>query len=186
MKKSLCIFLAAFFFTCIAACNGEYVQNSNEHTGEETAREGTATESLSIQNQDEGRIEDIENQVNSVQSGNNGDSRPSRDRHEAKSFYSVDSLIEWIQATDLETFQDGRFNDKVALLRDKGELLVPSFIDDVPQFSHGWFEPDNSPSNGCLAIEYCFRFNDENGNWDGTIFMGRVAPGMALLQVLAA
>ena len=49
--------------------------------------------------------------------------------YENKDFLSIDELIEWIETENIETFQDGRYKNTISLLREQGEILIPSFTD---------------------------------------------------------
>ena len=46
-------------------------------------------------------------------------------------FYSIDDLIYWIETTDAENFQGGRFRNCLASLRARGEIFIPYVDDDA-------------------------------------------------------
>ncbi|MCL2201932.1 MAG: hypothetical protein FWB75_08195, partial [Oscillospiraceae bacterium] len=42
-------------------------------------------------------------------------------------FYSVDDLITWIETEDAENFQEGRFRNCLLSIRERGEVIIPTF-----------------------------------------------------------
>jgi len=59
-------------------------------------------------------------------------------------FDTTEELIEWVRTVDVEIFQGGRFNIGVLSLRERGQILIPSFecsntvLRDTSIFPHRW------------------------------------------------
>lgn len=68
----------------------------------------------------------------------------------------VEKLIHFIQTVDVDNFQDGAYKNGISLLREKGELLVPSYAEGLVE--NGMIEVlhDRTSPDGFTTIGYTF------------------------------
>ena len=70
---------------------------------------------------------------------------------------SVEKLIHWIQTVDIDNFQDGAYKNGISLLRENGELLVPSYAEGLVE--NGMIEvlhDRTSPDGYAMMIYYYY------------------------------
>ena len=75
--------------------------------------------------------------------------------HQTMWFFSIGDLIEWINMEDIENFQDGWYKNGISSLRERGELLVPSYPEESRNIRSMETLHDNFAA-GRTAIYYSF------------------------------
>jgi len=78
-----------------------------------------------------------------------------------KEFFNIDELIAWIQTEDIENFQDGRYNNGISSLRDRGKVLIPYFANlNMPSPRIEVF-PDSFHPDGSTVIGFYYYVGEE-------------------------
>ena len=142
MKKILSVLIIALLVVGITGCAGDSILPSGNNVGDEDAMNQNEISSGSI-GQDKGQI------------------HSGTPLYQNKEFFNIEDLIEWIQTEDIENFQDGRYKNGILSLRNRGEVLFPSFHDPNMPSPRIEIFPDNFHPDGHTVIGFFYYIGDE-------------------------